>query len=272
MTVLASGSAGNAILVETDGTKLLVDCGLNARELAKRLDRSATGTRLEEVQGVLCTHEHGDHASALPALASAGLAAYVTDGTARALNLTGAVPIAAGATLSVGGLRILPVAVPHDAAEPVGFILDDGHGRAGIITDCGHPTPEVAEAFSTCDVLVLETNYDVDLLRTGPYAAGLKRRIAGPRGHLSNADAAELLRLMRRPSAQVLVLAHLSEENNRPRLARIAIEKALGELAVRPRLLVAPQARPVPPVACRNGRAEVLPGMDNRQLCFAFPD
>jgi phosphoribosyl 1,2-cyclic phosphodiesterase len=272
VTVLASGSAGNAILVEADGTRLLIDCGLAPRELDRRMQRSAAAMRLDEVQGVLCTHEHADHGGGLPALASAGLMAYVTDGTARALNLTGTVTVAAGAALTIGAVQVLPVALPHDAAEPVGFIVDDGHGRAGVITDCGRPAPEVAAAFVGCDVLVLETNHDRDLLAAGPYAAAVKRRIAGPHGHLSNLEAAELLRLMARPQAQVVVLAHLSVENNRPRLARAAVEKALAELGVRPRLLVAPPDRPLAPIACHQGQARVLPGIDDRQLCFAFPD
>ncbi len=272
MTVLASGSAGNAILVEAEGTRLLVDCGLPARDLARRMERSAAAARLEDVQGVLCTHEHGDHASGLAALASAGLAAYTTDGTARALGLTGTMTVAAGATFTVGALEVLPVAMPHDAAEPVGFIVDDGHGRAGFITDCGRPAPDVAAAFASCDVLVLETNYDRDLLAAGPYPTALKRRIGGPLGHLSNLEAAELLGLMARPRVQVLILAHLSVENNKPRLARAAVERALAALGVRPRLLVAGQDRALAPVACRKGQASVLPGMDDRQLCFAFRD
>jgi phosphoribosyl 1,2-cyclic phosphodiesterase len=162
--------------------------------------------------------------------------------------------------------------MPHDAAEPVGFIIDDGEGRVGIITDCGRPTAEVAAAFAGCDVLILETNYDPDLLAAGPYPAPLKRRIAGPSGHLSNREAADLLRLMQRPRAQVLVLAHLSVENNRPRLARAAVDSALAELGVRPRVLLAGQDKPVAPVACRGGAAHVLPGMDHRQMCFAFTD
>lgn len=274
VTVLSSGSSGNAILVEADKTRVLVDAGLPARDLARRLERSAADSRLDDVEGILCTHEHGDHAGAVPALASAGLMVYATTGTARALNLTGTTTVAAGETLRVGALEVLPVAMPHDAAEPVGFILDDGEGRVGVITDCGRPTAEVAAAFASCDVLVLETNYDADLLAAGPYPAALKRRIAGPSGHLSNREAAELLRLMKTPRVQVLVLAHLSVENNRPRLARAAVDRALAELGLpaKPRVLVAGQDKPVAPVACRGGAAHVLPGMDHRQMCFAFTD
>lgn len=275
ITVLASGSAGNAVLVEGGAagrTKVLVDCGLPAQILAKRLERSATGARLEEVSAVLCTHEHGDHAGGVPALASAGLATYCTGGTARALNLTGTRDVAAGGCVVLDELLINAVAMPHDAVEPVGFIIEDGSGRVGVITDCGGPDAAVAEAFSDCDVLILETNHDVDLLRAGPYPPSLKRRIASSRGHLSNEEAGALLKMMGKPRAQVLVLAHLSVENNQPRLARAAIERTLVELAVRPRVLVAGPDRPVPPVVCEKGRVRILPGMDDRQLRLAFPD
>jgi len=273
VTLLASGSSGNSILVEADGTRVLIDAGLHARQLAERIGRTATTTRLEDVQGVLLTHEHGDHACGAAALASAGLATYATEGTARALRLTATATIAAGQELRVGALAVTPVALPHDAAEPVGFIVADENGSVGVITDCGHPTPHVAAAFAGCDVLVLETNHDPDLLRTGPYPDSLKRRVGGRLGHLSNGQAAELLRLMGRPRLQVLILAHLSDENNRPRLARLTVEHALSALGIRPRLLVAAPERPLPPVVVGSaGRVQVLPGSDNRQLCLAFPE
>jgi phosphoribosyl 1,2-cyclic phosphodiesterase len=272
VTVLSSGSAGNAVLVEADGTRVLVDAGLHARDLARRFQRAAAQSRLDDVQAILCTHEHGDHAGGVPALASAGIAVYCTDGTGRALNLTGTTQVAAASSVTVGALEVISVAMPHDAAEPVGFVLDDGDGRVGVITDCGRPTADVAAAFASCDVLVLETNHDRDLLAAGPYPPGLKRRIGGPLGHLSNAEAGELLRLMRRPRAQVLILAHLSSENNRPRLARAVVESALRELDARPRVLVAAQDKPVAPVSVVRGAAQVLAGADGSQLRFAFSD
>jgi phosphoribosyl 1,2-cyclic phosphodiesterase len=272
VTVLASGSAGNSILIEADRTRLLVDAGPSARELARRLDRSATATRLEDVQAVLVTHEHSDHVGGASALSSAGLALFATAGTARAARLTRSRPIAAGEPFEVGALAVTPVALPHDAAEPVGFVLSDGEARVGILTDCGHPDPAVAAAFAGCDVLVLETNHDPDMLRAGGYPPTLKRRIGGRRGHLSNEQAAELLRLMGRPAPRAIVLAHLSQMNNRPRLARLAVERALAALGERPRLLVASQGRPTAPVACEAGGIRVLPAEDDRQLALAFPD
>jgi phosphoribosyl 1,2-cyclic phosphodiesterase len=278
VTVLASGSAGNAVLVEAGGegpgraTPLVIDCGLAARELAKRLDRSTTRITLEDVRAVLCTHEHGDHAGGVPALASAGVATYATGGTARALNLAGTIAVAAGGRVTVDAAQVEAIAMPHDAVEPVGFIIEDEDARVGVITDCGRADPEVAAAFASCDVLVLEANYDPDLLRAGPYPPGLKRRIASAHGHLSNAEAADLLRLMRSPRAQVIVLAHLSIENNKPRLARAAVERAARDLGIAVRLVIATQERPAPPVVIRKRLASILPGMDDRQLRLAFPD
>lgn len=272
VTVLCSGSAGNSILVESGSTRLLVDAGMQPRELARRMERSAAGARLDQVEGVLCTHEHGDHGAGVPALASAGLKVYATGGTARALGLPGAIAVGAGATFEAGALRVTPVALPHDAAEPVGFVVADEGGSVGYVVDCGNPTPEVAAAFAGCELLILETNHDPALLRAGPYPPALKRRIGGPQGHLSNEQAAELLRLMGPPRAQVLVLAHLSQENNKPRLARFAIDRVLAELGVRPRVLVAGQDKALSPLRCDKGVAAVEAGVDNRQLCFGFAD
>jgi phosphoribosyl 1,2-cyclic phosphodiesterase len=271
LTVISTGSAGNAILVEADGACVLLDPGLAPREIALRLERSALETRLRDVNAVVCSHEHGDHAGSVPALASAGIAVFATTGTCRALNLTGATTVATE-PFWVGELMITPVPLPHDAAEHVGFRLEDGDGCAGVILDCGSATARVAERFADCEILVLETNYDEDMLRGGPYPAGLKRRIGGPLGHLSNAEAAELLRLMEKPAAQALVLAHLSEENNQPRLARAAIERTLGERSLRPRLLVSTRERSVAPISIKKRRVTVMPGVDDRQLRFAFSE
>lgn len=271
VTVLASGSGGNSILVEADRTKVLIDAGLSARELARRIER-ATTSRLEDVQAVLVTHEHTDHVGGVATLASAGLGIYATDGTARAAGLAGVRGLQAGERQALGALEVMPVAMPHDAAEPVAFVLSDGRTRVGVLTDCGCPDPAVAAAFAGCDVLVLETNHDPDLLRAGSYPPSLKRRIGGRRGHLSNEQAAEMLRLIGRPAPRVVILAHLSRLNNRPRLARSSVERALAMLGERPRVLVAAQGRALPPVALDGERVTILPSQDDRQLRLAFPD
>ena len=276
VTVLASGSSGNAILVEAEGTRVLIDAGLPPRRLDQRLQRAGLGVGLEDVQAVLCTHEHGDHGGGVPALASAGIAVFATTGTARALDLPAARTISAGVRFEVGALTVEPVGVPHDAAEPVAFVVSDGVARVGVLVDCGHADVDVAEAFSGCDALVLEANHDAELLRFGAYPPTLKRRIARRLGHLSNDQCAEMLHLIARaarprPLPRVLVLAHLSQENNRPKLARAAIEKALPAPG-RPTLLVAPPDRALAPIELIGGRVRVLPEGSQRQLSLAFPD
>jgi phosphoribosyl 1,2-cyclic phosphodiesterase len=276
VTVLASGSSGNAVLVEAEGTRVLVDAGLVPRKLDQRFARTGLDVKLDDVQAVLVTHEHGDHAVGVAGLSSAGLATYATSGTARALGLPAVREIGAGVRLEIGALSIEPIAVPHDAVEPVAFLLSDGVSRVGILVDVGHVDAELAEAFAGCDVLLLEANHDVDLLRLGQYPPTLKRRIAGRLGHLSNDQTAEALRLMARcarprPLPRVLVLGHLSLQNNRPRLARVAAEKALP-VAGRPTLLVAPADRPLSPIELIGGRVRVLPEADQRQLSLSFGD
>jgi phosphoribosyl 1,2-cyclic phosphodiesterase len=272
VTVLASGSGGNSILIESDRTRVLVDAGLTARDLAKRIERSPAAARLDDVQAVLVTHEHTDHVSGVAALASAGVTVFCTPGTARAARLSRTHDLAAGEKTTIGSLEVLPVSLPHDAADPVGFVLSDGLCRTGILTDCGHPSAEVAALYAGCDILVLETNHDPDMLRAGAYPPSLKRRIGGTRGHLSNDQAAEMLRLLGRPGPRVLILAHLSPLNNRPRLARLAVERAVLPLGARPRLLVASQERATAPVSVDRGEIHVMPAQDDRQLRLAFPD
>ncbi|MBI4509152.1 MAG: MBL fold metallo-hydrolase [Deltaproteobacteria bacterium] len=279
VTVLGSGSGGNSILIEAEGTRILVDAGLSARELARRME-AVSSVRLEDIHAVLVTHEHSDHVSGIPALASAGIPVHATTGTARALGLTAARELGPGEPFTIGALCVNPVPVPHDASEPVGFVLTSGPNKVGILTDCGFPDRTIAAAYAGCDVLVLETNHDSSMLRSGPYPPSLKRRIGGARGHLSNEQAADLLTLIVRADPlermpRVLVLAHLSQMNNRPRLARLAVERALarmGSRSPRPRIILSSQSRPSSPVRVTQGGLEILPQEDSRQLCLVFPD
>jgi phosphoribosyl 1,2-cyclic phosphodiesterase len=276
VTVLASGSSGNAVLVEADGTRVLVDAGLVPRKLDERFSRTRLDVKLDDVQAVLASHEHGDHAVGVAGLASAGIATYATAGTTRALGLPSVREIGAAVRFEIGALTVEPVAVPHDAAEPVAFILSDGVSRVGVLVDVGHVDAELAESFAGCDVLLMEANYDSDLLRLGQYPPSLKRRIASRVGHLSNEQTAEALRFMARaarprPLPRVLVLGHLSLQNNRPRLARVAVERALPA-SQRPQILIAPGDRPLAPIELVGGRVRVLPEADQRQLSLAFPD
>ena len=272
LTVLASGSGGNSILVEAEHTRLLVDAGLSAREIAKRIERSSLSARLEDVQALCVTHEHNDHASGAATLGSAGIALYATAGTARAARLKNTQLLGPVQETRIGCLTITPVLLPHDAVEPIGLVLTDERGKVGILTDCGYPSVEVAAAFAGCDLLVLEANHELHLLRSGGYQPTLKRRIGGRRGHLSNEQAGEILRLRGRPGPKVLILAHLSEKSNRPRLARTAVERAIFPMGMRPKILIASQSRPTASVAVGKGRVSVLAEPDARQLSLSFPD
>jgi phosphoribosyl 1,2-cyclic phosphodiesterase len=278
VTILASGPSGNAILIEVGApqerraARVLIDCGLQPRRLGQRLERSGGGAQLEDLTALALTHEHADHASGARALLGAGLPVYCTTGTAQALDLEGSRAIKAGGELGLGGLTLRPVAIPHDAAEPVAFIASAPGGKVGIVLDCGHVTPQLLAALEGCDALVVEANHEPALLRAGPYPAALKRRIAGDRGLLPNAQAAALcaqLSASRHPP-RLVVLAHLSVENNRPALARAALEKAVPALH-RPLVLIAPGDRPLGAFELEAGKVRTSAAGPPRQLSLAFP-
>lgn len=233
---LASGSAGNATLVEAgDGpgrrTRVLVDCGLGWRQLQARLATLNLGPT--DLDAVFLTHEHGDHVGCAPALSARhGVPIWTSAGT-RAV-LAGAEPPASfrlardGEAIAIGALQLQPFTVPHDAREPLQLRCTDGARSLGILTDLGHVTPHAAARLAGCHALLLESNHDPDLLARSTYPDFLKRRIAGAHGHLSNAQAAAALGQLRHQHLNVLVAAHLSERNNRPALARRALAEALG--------------------------------------------
>jgi phosphoribosyl 1,2-cyclic phosphodiesterase len=239
---LGSGSEGNALIVESsDGvqvTRVLIDCGFSLREARRRLQ--SAGIEPGEIHGILVTHEHGDHVGGVFRLSAAhGIPVFLTHGTLAA-SLDGAdqalEPEAAGLirrimpdqAFEVGGLQILPVAVPHDAKEPVQYVMDDGRHKLGVLTDLGHGSTHVRRSYGGLDALVLECNHDTDMLAANTrYPEVLKRRISGPWGHLANHVAGELLASLDTRRLRVLVAAHLSRQNNSPELARQALADAL---------------------------------------------
>lgn len=238
---LGSGSKGNATLVSDGETHVLVDCGFGLRETEKRL--ALLGLHPRQLTAVLVTHEHGDHISGVGALARRhGLPVYLSAGTWLSKRL-GEVPryqlITPQARFAINGLVIDPVTVPHDAREPIQFCFQAHDRRLGVLTDLGYPSAHVIEAFTGCDALVLECNHDPRMLADGPYPPQLKRRVGGNWGHLANAQAHELLRRVGLDRLQHVVCSHLSEQNNRPELAREALMPLLdGDEA---RLLIAAQ-------------------------------
>ena len=221
---LGSGSRGNGALVEADGSCVLIDCGFSAREAERRLQR--LGRTPADLAAILVTHEHGDHVGGVATLARRHrLPVYASAGTLRSAGLEalpGCAAIAGG--FSIGALTVQPVAVPHDAAEPCQFVFSHRKKSFGLLTDLGSITAPVVAAYSGCDALMLECNHDSALLSAGPYPASVKRRIAGPRGHLSNRQAAEFLAALDAARLQRVVMSHLSERNN-------TVGLALAELA-----------------------------------------
>jgi phosphoribosyl 1,2-cyclic phosphodiesterase len=231
---LASGSGGNCLIVEIGSTRILIDCGLKLTETERRLER--LGVPPGEIDGILVTHEHGDHACGVFDFAAAhGVAVYLTYGTLRAMREEGkvtegvrTVQLDGRQSLAVGDAQVHPFTVPHDAREPVQFVVSDGASRLGVMTDVGTPTAHVASCLSRCDALVLECNHDLDMLWAGGYPKWLKQRIAGPFGHLNNGDAERLLAGIDRSRLKHVIAAHLSQQNNRPQLAREALARAMG--------------------------------------------
>ena len=229
--VLGSGSGGNATLVEGGGARVLLDAGLGPRQLAERL--LSAGVDPASLDAVFLSHEHGDHARGAAAFSARwGVPLAGTRGTFQAARLARAKmpayePIAPGETRSVRRLAVRAVAVPHDAASPLAFVLSAGAASVGHATDLGHLSRGLVEAFRECDAVLVESNYDPAMLRDGPYPWSLKERILGPLGHLSNGDVGRLLERGLGGACRLVVLAHLSQNNNHPELALQAAAEAL---------------------------------------------
>lgn len=227
---LGSGSKGNALVVESGRTRILIDCGFGPRELALRLAR--LGLAPEDLDAILVTHEHGDHVGGVARVARRhSLAVHMSHGTCVAADLAGQATVRlfdCHTVFAVGDLQIQPFPVPHDAREPTQFVVSDGRWRLGVLTDAGCVTPHMVEMLDDCDGLVLECNHDADMLRNGSYPWPLKQRVGGRLGHLDNMAAASLLGRIGRRRLQHVVAAHLSEQNNTPDLARAALAGVLG--------------------------------------------
>lgn len=227
---LGSGSRGNATLIEADGTRILVDCGFSLTETRSRLAR--LDVEAASITAILVTHEHSDHASGVARLAARfQIPVWCTAGTLNACGRFG-IEIAElfnpHVPFAIGDLEVTPVAVPHDAREPSQFIFTDGDRRLGVLTDTGHITPHIERMLDGCQALLLECNHDSTRLLEGPYPQSLKVRVGGPLGHLSNDQAAGLLKSLDLSGLRHLVAAHLSDKNNTPQLARAALAEAAG--------------------------------------------
>ncbi|KFF47505.1 MULTISPECIES: MBL fold metallo-hydrolase [unclassified Salinicola] len=215
---LGSGSKGNATLVSDGETLILVDCGFGMREAERRMAR--LGVHPRQLSALLVTHEHSDHITGVGALARRyRLPVHLSAGSWLAGKL-GEVPeldlLTPQSRFAIGGLEIDPVTVPHDAREPIQFRIRAQARSLGLLTDLGHPTAHVVEAFRHCDALFLECNHDPRMLAEGPYPPHLKRRVAGRWGHLANAQAATLLQRLGLDRLARIVCSHLSAQNNHP--------------------------------------------------------
>lgn len=229
---LGSGSEGNALVVESGRTRILLDCGFGLKETVARLAR--LGLAPEELNAILVTHEHSDHIGGVTRLAARfRLPVWVSHGTCAHLASLDQLPpdlhlFDSHAPFAIGDLAVHPFPVPHDAREPVQFVFGDGRVRLGVLTDTGSTTPHIVAMLSGCDALVLECNHDADMLANGPYPPALKRRVGGDFGHLDNGTAARLLASLDTARLQHIIAAHLSRKNNTPTLAQAALAAALG--------------------------------------------
>ena len=234
VSVLASGSKGNAIFIEMDGTRLLVDAGVGVRRVARALGELSVP--LESLDAIFITHEHSDHVKGLETiLKHTGAPVYARPGTLRAMT-SDVLPeerlFAIHDAMDVGPLRVSAFDIPHDAADPVGYEIA-GSRKCTVATDLGYVTDTVRSAMEGADVLVFESNHDRQMLRQGPYPWPLKQRILGNRGHLANDEAGRALaNLKSRPKK--IILAHLSETNNRPSIAEETVSRAFAEIGVTP--------------------------------------
>ena len=227
---LGSGSRGNSLVVQQHHTTVLIDCGFSIKEVKRRLANLSLD--VDAISAIVVTHEHTDHISGVGALARKyQVPVYSTVGTCMA-SAWGEIPSEIHVTpdqpLAIGDLELRPFPVPHDARQPCQYVVSDGDRRLGILTDTGSITPHITAQLTQCDAMVLECNHDLELLRDSDYPEHLKQRIASYYGHLSNQQAADMIRQIDVSRLKHLIAAHLSEKNNTPVLARQNLCEALS--------------------------------------------
>jgi phosphoribosyl 1,2-cyclic phosphodiesterase len=249
ISILGSGSGGNCTLIASGRTRLLLDAGFSRRETLRRL--KAVGAGAERIDAILITHEHTDHVAGLGALASAfDCPVYITALTRDALSLENdKLPrfelFQAGRRFLVGDIEVEPFTVPHDALDTVAFRLTVEGMRVAVCTDLGYLPDSVKVHLAGCDFLAIESDYDPDMLKVGPYPWSVKQRVLSRTGHLSNTALSDFLLNDFDRKAHTLVLVHLSENNNHPEIARLSAAMALeARGAAGTRLVVSSQAVP----------------------------
>lgn len=245
LSSLGSGSKGNATVLNMGGLTLMIDCGFGLKDTVSRLE--SIDRMPDEVDAILVTHEHTDHISGVEALAARfGIPVYMTKGTSNSWKSRGRVVpnvISAEQKFTIGKVEVLPVAVPHDAREPVQFVFCHAKSKVGVLTDLGSLTPHVVDAYTDCHALLVEANHDLEMLSNGPYPASLKRRVAGPWGHLNNQQTAELVNLVNvNKRLKHLIVGHISQQNNLSELAADALDASIQSLD---QVLYASQDKPM---------------------------
>jgi len=252
-SILASGSKGNACYVETHRTRLLIDAGLSCRELERRL--TAVGASPDRLHAIVLTHEHSDHIRGAGPLARRYGVPLITNSPTfeSGRRILGSLPdlrlIQTGDSLTVEDLRIETFTKCHDAADPMGIVFASNGIKVGLATDLGRSTRLAEERLKACHALILEFNYDPDMLDGGPYPLHIKRRIKGPEGHLSNDQGGDLLGTLSHAGLELVVLAHLSETNNHPEKALESADRVLQTGGIeKPHILIGSQHTPGPMV------------------------
>jgi phosphoribosyl 1,2-cyclic phosphodiesterase len=247
--LLASGSGGNSIYIQNGSSSVLIDAGLTGKRIEERLQ--GIGVDPSTLQGIVVSHEHSDHIKGVGILARRyHLPVWLTEGTLNASKKTfrGTEQIHVmdnDEDFSIGDLAFQAFQLPHDAADPVNFVVTDGNAQVAIATDMGVMTQLVYQRLREVDFVVIESNYDLKMLMDGPYPWDLKKRISGRHGHLPNDGAAETLCNLALEGLQQAVLAHLSEKNNHPDLARETCQDMLVHRGIRNfSITVAAQDRP----------------------------
>jgi phosphoribosyl 1,2-cyclic phosphodiesterase len=248
ISVLGSGSGGNATFVGTPRTRLLIDAGFSFLDIKRRLKR--IGEDVARLDAVLITHEHADHVCGLATLAKKlRKPIFVTPLTESRLDWGEVAPVIekfrAGERITIGDIEVDSFTVPHDAVDPVAFSFRAEGLKLGVVTDLGYMPESVKHAVRGCQLLVLESNHDLDMLKVGPYPWFVKQRVMSRVGHLSNHAVSQFLVADYDRRSEVLVLAHLSEQNNHPEIARLSAVDALRAAgAERTRLVLAEQREP----------------------------
>jgi phosphoribosyl 1,2-cyclic phosphodiesterase len=228
--VLASSSSGNSTFIRTDRTRLLVDVGLSKRDVLGRL--AAIGESAEDLNAILITHEHSDHVSGLVALArQLEVPVFITRLTAPSIPWGEFTPkldcFQAGTSFTIGDINVDSFTIPHDAIDPVGFCFRSQGIKVGVVTDLGYVPDSIKFHLRGADLLILESNHDLEMLKVGPYPWSVKQRVMGRKGHLSNDVVSEFIARDLDTSVSTLVLGHLSEHNNHPEIVRNVAARAL---------------------------------------------